>query len=234
MLPTFTHPTFEITIPSIDKAVAFRPFLVKEEKVLLMALETGLERDLVRAAKDLIKNCCTIELNPNELTVFDLEYLMLKLRAHSVNNISKVSYIDNEDGKRYDFEIDLLELEVTKPETDFKIKVTDTVGIVLKYPTIEIAEAVADVESEYEMIDTLIVKCIVQVWDEETVYDDFTEEELIVWIDQLPTDAYDKIRVFFDGVPKLTKTIKYKNEQGNEREIVLEGLLDFFTWPVAT
>lgn len=200
-----------------------------------MAIETGEDKELVRAAKTLIQSCCQVPIEPDNLTVFDLEYIFVQLRANSVSNISKVAYIDKEDNKRYDFEIDLLSLKVEMPEDPKnKIKVTDDVSILMKYPTIASTEAVANIDGEYEMLDALIVKCIDKIWDKETVYDEFTEEELTEWLDHLPTEVYDQIRLFFDTIPTLKHTLTYTNEKGTERSIELEGITDFFTWPVAT
>ena len=136
-LPKIKHPIYEFKVPSMGTKESFRPFLVKEEKVLLMAKSSEDPSDAMRAVKQIVNNCAISEsFDVDKLTIFDLEYLFLQLRAVSVSNIVKVSYRDNEDGKVYDFGIDLKEVDVEFPEGIEKvIRVTDDMGIVMKWPS---------------------------------------------------------------------------------------------------
>jgi hypothetical protein len=229
LLPEITIPLFEITVPSSKTVLTFRPYLVKEEKVILMAVESEEEADLVRACKQVLVNCCRTELDVDSLTTFDMEYLFLKLRAQSVNNISKLAFIDTEDEKRYEFDVDLDAIEVKLSETSNKIKAGEFT-IEMRYPTIKTAESILDAENEFVMMDKMIANCIVRIYDDENVYDEFTEEELLTWLDAQTTDTYDELRKFFESTPQLEHTIEYTNSKGSKRTIKLAGLPDFFHW----
>lgn len=230
-LPKIKSPVFEIVIPSINEPVDFRPFLVKEEKILLMA-QTGNDRDVVKAIKQIINNCClNDDINVNNLSVVDLEYIFIKLRARSVNNIVTVNYTDTEDSKDYKFDINLDEVEVTKPkEVSNKIQVTDEVGIIMSYPNASIIDDMGEFEDEMDVLNFFISKCMTQIYDENDVYvvSEYSEEELKDFIDSLDVKTFEKIREFFDASPKLNYTIEYKNSLGNDRKITLETLRDFF------
>ena len=230
-LPKIKSPVFEIVIPSINEPVDFRPFLVKEEKILLMA-QTGNDRDVVKAIKQIINNCClNDDINVNNLSVVDLEYIFIKLRARSVNNIVTVNYTDTEDSKDYKFDINLDEVEVTKPkEVSNKIQVTDEVGIIMSYPNASIIDDMGEFADEMDVLNFFISKCMTQIYDENDVYvvSEYSEEELKDFIDSLDVKTFEKIREFFDASPKLNYTIEYKNSLGNDRKITLETLRDFF------
>lgn len=231
-LPKIKSPTFEIVIPSINKGVDFRPFLVKEEKILLMASQSGNDRDIVKAIKQIINNCCTDDsLNVNDLTVVDLELIFLKLRSRSVNNVVDVAYKDSEDGQEYKFQIDLEEVKVVKPkEVSNKIQINDELGIIMSYPNASIIDEMGDFENEVDILNFFISKCMSQIYDEDNVYEvsEQTEEEVKEFIDSLDVKTFDKIREFFDASPKLEYVIEYKNSLGNDRRIVLDTLRDFF------
>jgi len=205
--------------------------LVKEEKILLMA-QTGNDRDVVKAIKQIINNCCLNEsINVNDLTVVDLEYIFVKLRARSVNNVVTVNYTDTEDSKDYKFEINLDNVEVTKPkEVSNKIQITDEVGIIMSYPNASIIDEMGEFQDEMDVLNFFISKCMTQIYDENQVYivTEYTDEELKEFIDSLDVKTFEKIREFFYASPKLNYVIEYKNSLGNDRTITLETLRDFF------
>ena len=234
-LPKLDKPTFEMTIPSQKKAVRFRPFLVKEEKILLVAQQGETEKDIIYAIKQVLTNCILdATFNIDKLTTFDLEYMFLKLRSKSVNNIIEVSYRDVEDDKVYDFEIDLDTIEVKYPETEIsnKIAVSDTVGIIMKYPSVTILDNIPENATSTDVVDYLIRSCIESIYDEETVYpvDEQPEEEVTEFLDSIDIESFNKIRNFLDNLPKLYHKLEYTNSLGNERTIELANLRDFFTW----
>lgn len=232
-LPKIDLPLFDVKIPSTGKTVMFRPFLVKEEKILLIAQQSGSDADIVRAIKQIIQNCVQDPIDIDSLAVFDLEYMFLKLRATSVNNIVKLAYRDTEDDKTYDFEVDLntIELDMDK-RVDPKIMVNDSVGIVMKYPDAGITNRMGEFEDEVDLMTFFIVNCIDTIYDEESVYpaSDYSEAELREFLDQLDVNTFDKIRQFFEGIPRLYHKIEYKNSFGNDRVIELNNLKDFFMW----
>ena len=233
-LPKLDKPLFDLEIPSKQTTVKCRPFVVKEEKILLMAQQAGQEKDIVLAIKQVLENCVQDPtFDSDDLTTFDLEYMFLKLRARSVNNVIEVSYRDNEDDKVYDFEIDLDTVEMMKPaEINNKIMVTDTVGIVMKFPSVKVLENTPENTSAPDLVEYLVRSCVDQIFDEDEVYlaSESTEAELQEFIEGLDVQTFQKIREFFDSLPSLYHKLEYKNANGNERVIELKTLSDFFTW----
>ena len=233
MLPKIKHPTFMFKIPSINKQLMFRPFLTREEKILLIAKSSEDKAEIFRAIKQIVNNCCLDDnFDIDKLTLFDLEYLFLQLRAVSVNNIVKVSYRDNEDKQVYDFEIDITKVEVEFPKNiDKKIMVDESVGILMKYPPASILDDNEFLKAGNETFFELVMKCVDKVFDSDEVYtaDSYTKKELEEFLDDCGIKTFEKIQEFMNNIPKLKHAIKYKNKMGNDREIVLDSLTDFFT-----
>lgn len=231
-LPKIEQPIFEMKVPSTGKTVKFRPFVVKEEKILLIAQQSGNDKEVVRAIKQILNNCLLDDINVEDLATFDLEYMFLKLRARSVNNLVKLAYRDTEDDKVYEFEVDLDEIEIEVKPTNNKIKVNDEVGIVMKYPAASITDELGEFDNEVDLLLFFVRKCIDQVYDSENVYpaSDSSEEELNQFIDSLDVQTFEKIREFFDSIPTLSHTLTYTNSKGSERSIELNNLKDFFMW----
>ena len=231
-LPKITYPQIMLTIPSSKKKVAFRPFLVKEEKILLMAKLSAEESDILIAIKQVVNNCALDEFDVNTISLFDLEYLFIQLRAASVNDTVQVSYRDNEDEKIYDFDIKLKDIEVNFPEkVDNKVSITDTTGIVLKYPNSSLYEDKEFLSSGEDSFFQLILRCVDKVYDENEVYEasQYSKKELEEYLENLDIKTFEKIQDFMVNQPKLSYVIKYKNSLGNNREIELTTLSDFFT-----
>lgn len=229
-LPKIDQPLFDLIIPSTGKKVEFRPFLVKEEKILLIA-QSGGDGEMIRAIKQIINNCVIEDINVDDLATFDLEYMFLKLRAKSVNNLIKLSYRDNEDEELYDFEVDLDKIEVEMPkDINPKIKINETVGMTMKYPSAGISDKISEFENEVELLTFFITNCIDTIYDEETVYvaSDYSAKELNEFLDSLDVSTFDKIREFFEKIPKMRHVINYTNKLGNERTIELSSIRDFF------
>ena len=231
-LPTIDQPIFEMKIPSTGKDVKFRPFLVREEKILLIAQQGGSDKEVIRAIKQILSNCLIDNIDVDQLATFDLEYMFLKLRARSVNNIVKLAYRDTEDDKVYDFEIDLDEIEIEVKPVNNKIKVNDEIGIIMKYPAASITDELGEYDNEVDLLLFFVRKCIDQIFDSENVYpaNESTEEEMNQFIDSLDVQTFERIREFFDSIPTLSHTLKYTNSNDNERVIELNNLKDFFMW----
>jgi hypothetical protein len=234
MLPKIDKPLVEILVPSLKKTLKFRPFTVKEEKILLIAQTERNDKNIILAIKQVINNCCQEpNFDINKLATFDLEYLFLKLRARSINNVIEVSYRDNEDDKVYDFEIDLDQVEMLQnADVPNTIAVNDTIGIKMKFPSINIIDDAPTDATAGDIVEYLIRNCIHSIYDNENVYpaSDYTPEELSDWIDNLDIETFNKIRVFFDNLPQMYYKIEYTNSLGNVRTIELTTLNDFFTW----
>ena len=230
-LPKIDTPLYEITLPVSKKKISFRPFLVKEEKVMLVGKEAGPKQQLI-AMKQVLD--ATIvkpkDLDVGELSMPDIEYLFIKQRARSVQNIVELKYRDKEDKKVYDFELDLDEIEPTfDPSHSNTIELTDKLGMELQEPTLNIMEKldITDLE-DASTVFKLISACTTKVWDEDEVYDDFTDEEMEEFLGQMDAQTFSKLKTFFDTAPKIRHELSYVNSEGNDRVIKLEGLSDFF------
>ena len=234
-LPKLNTPTYELEIPSTDEKIKFRPFLVKEEKVLMMALETKDNAQIVNAVKDIVSECTYNKLNINTMPMFDVEYIFLQIRSKSVGEVSKVKILCPDDKKTYtNVEIDLNEVKVqVEDEHTNKIELTDSMGMIMTYPNIDsfTENGIQDINAS-NMLD-VIGTCILQIYEDkgEKVYEakDQTKKELVEFIEQLNTKQFQDVQKFFDTMPRLKHTIKVKNPKTKKTsEVILQGLNDFF------
>ena len=227
-LPKLNSPVYEAILPSTEKVIKFRPFLVKEEKVLLTAMEDGSQTALMNAIKTILKNCVQGKINVDRLPLFDIEYLFLKLRSKSVGEISEIGLkcTDTECGGVNQISINMDEIEVNKPEGhNRKIMISDEIGVMMSYPVIKTAGITEEDGLE------IVKDCIEMVFTEEETHerDSFTKKELDEFIDSMDTKQFGKIKEFFDTMPKLHHTINYKCEKcGEDKEVTLQGLDSFF------
>jgi hypothetical protein len=236
-LPKLTTPVYETILPSTEKVIKYRPFLVKEEKLLLTALEDGDEKVIFNAVKQIIKNCVREKLKVEDLPTFDIEYLFLRLRAKSVGEKVTIGLKpfpcsqNEEELCKYttEVEINLEEVKVIKGEKhSSKIMITDEVGLKMKYPDMT---AVNIKGNETEAGMSLIKNCIEMIFTEEDTHErgTFSEKELDDFIDSLNTAQFTKIKEFFDTMPVLKHTAKYKcTTCGDEKETTIQGLNSFF------
>lgn len=233
MLPKIKHPIFEFEVPSTGKKEPFRPFLVKEEKILLMAKSSEDASDMLRAIKQVVNNCALNKsLDIDKLAIFDIEFLFIKLRSISVNNIVNVAYRDNEDEEIYDFDIDLNKIEVQFPEDINKlIEITNTMGIKMQYPPASLFDDKDFANSGDDAFYELIVRSIAMIYDGDDIYDpsDYTREEIESFLDEVGIETFEKIQAFLTKLPRLYYKLEYTNKNGNVRVIELTSLADFFT-----
>ena len=231
-LPTINVPTYELEVPSTKEKITYRPFLVKEEKLLLAAMETGEgEGDLVRALRQIITNCLETEIDINSLATFDMEYIFLNLRAKSVGEVAKVNVVCPDDGEtEVPVEIPLDEIHVTFTEGHTnKIELTDTIGMTMKYPDFTLASLQKNTGSEY--LFDMIKGCIAQITEGDTIYEriDFNDKELDTFIDSLSTKQLEGVQTFFETMPRLKHVVKVTNPKTKKKStVVLEGLDAFF------
>ena len=227
-LPKLNTPVYEAILPSTDKVIKFRPFLVKEEKVLLTAMEDGSQTALMNAIKTILKNCVQGNLDVERLPLFDIEYLFLKLRSKSIGEISEIGLkcTDTECGGVNQISINMDEIEVTKPEGhNRKIMISDEIGVMMSYPVMK----TSGITEEDGM--AIVKDCIEMIFTEEETHerDSFTSKELDEFIDSMDSKQFAKIKEFFDTMPKLQHTVNYKCEKcGEDKEITLQGLDSFF------
>jgi len=234
-LPILTTPTYELEIPSTEEKIKYRPFLVKEEKILLIAMESNDNAEIIQAVKTIVSECTFNKLDLGKFPMFDVEYIFLQIRAKSVGEISELKLLCQDDNETYaDVQVNLseIEVEVIDGHTN-KIELTDEMGIVMTYPSIDtFANTGAETITAANMI-TVISACILQIYDKngEEIFEakDSTQKELNDFIEQLNTKQFAEIQEFFDTMPKLTHTVKITNPKTKkESEIVLSGLNDFF------
>ena len=229
-LPQLNTPTYELEVPSTGVKISYRPFLIKEQKVLMIAQEQGGEKALLRAVGNIIKDCTmgTIE-NPEDLPTFDMEYLFLKIRGKSVGDKVELNLLCPDDEKtRVLTEVDLNEIKIEKGESTNTIQLSDEIGITMKYPTVKDLINFGNEKSTVKMTFDIVQSCTVNIFDANDVYEDFSRKELQDFFEQLNTEQFDKIQKFFDEMPKLKHTVKVKNPNtGVESDIVLEGLQSF-------
>lgn len=227
-LPKLNTPVYEAILPSTDKVIKFRPFLVKEEKVLLTAMEDGSQTALMNAIKTILKNCVQGNLDVERLPLFDIEYLFLKLRSKSIGEISEIGLKCTTEGCDCvtQLSVNLDEIEVTKPEGhNRKIMISDEIGVMMSYPVMK-------TEGIVEEDGMAIVKdCIEMIFtnDETHERDSFSSKELDEFIDSMDSKQFAMIKEFFDTMPKLQHTMNYKCVKcGEDKEITLQGLDSFF------
>ena len=234
-LPKLNTPTYELEIPSTDEKIKFRPFLVKEEKILMMALETKDNAQIVNAVKDIVSECTYNKLNINTMPMFDVEYIFLQIRSKSVGEVSKVQILCPDDKKTYtNVEIDLNEVKVQVEDGHTnKIELTDSMGIIMTYPNIDSfsENGIQDINAS-NMLD-VIGTCILQIYEDkgEKVYEakDQTKKELTEFIESMNTNQFKQVQAFFDTMPKLKHTVKVKNPKTKKSsDVTLNGLNDFF------
>ena len=237
-LPKLTVPEYEAILPSTEKVIKYRPFLVKEEKVLLTALEAEDDDIMADAIRQIVNNCVLEELDVFKLPTFDIEYLFLRLRAKSVGEKVTLGLrpwgCPNNEGKlcekSTEVEINLEEVKVIKDENhSSKIMLNDEIGVKMKYPDIKNINII-DADSAITGMN-IVRNCVDMVFTKDETFerDSFTDEELEEFIDSLNSDQFKKIKEFFDTMPTLKYTTKYKcGTCGEEKETILQGLSSFF------
>ena len=240
-LPKIVVMKHELTLPSSGEKITFRPFLVKEEKILMMALQGGEAKDMVRALKEIINNCVDKDLKVDTLPPFDLEYIFLQLRARSVGDVIPISYSIPEelckDGKKectFEIELNIDDVKIQKDKNHKDLIVlTDEIKLKMKYPDMEASVAMAGVEGA-EMVDKtfdIIGQSIEYIVDGEEMHKltDYTKKEADDFLNSLSTQHFKEIQTFFDTMPKLKHEITAKCKVcGKKNERVLEGMGDFF------
>ena len=236
-LPILETATYELTLPSSDVQVKFRPFQVKEEKVLLQALESQKQKQIVQALKDIISVCTFGQLNVDELATFDLEYVFLQIRSKSVGEIANLKVLCPDDKSTYaNVSIDISEVEVhVDDQHTNKIMVDEAknISIIMKYPTIASIDPTKDYSkgADTKVLFEMIGKGIYQISEGEKVHmaTDYTKEELDKFIESIPSGAFKQIQKFYETMPKLRHELEVENPKTKVKsKITLQGLTDFF------
>lgn len=242
MLPKLDIPIYEVKLISTGKTVRVRPFLVKEQKLFLMASESDDQKETVNVIRQVLKNCILDEVDVDNLPTFDLEFLFMNLRARSVEEVVDLRYKCNnthkdengEDKKcngSVEFKLNLLEVEPTiNPNHTNKIQLTDKLGVVLKYPTFEMIQKYETMNENDVMLNVLI-DCIDYIFDADNVYyaKDTPKEELVDFVDNLQQSHLEKIKIFFDTMPEIKKDVHFACPKcGYQEDIEIKGMQNFF------
>jgi hypothetical protein len=249
-LPKISLPIFELKLVSREEPVKFRPFLVKEEKLLLMALQDDDNENILKTIKQVINNCLVDDIDIDSIPIFDVEYLFLNVRARSVGEKVETAFLcqqvigttvdeDNEEvpvqcKNLMTVEVNLLHVMPPAASVQKRIQLTSTVGVHMKYPTIANFRNVEGLlfSEDNEQVYELIMDCCEYVYDETSIYytNETTKEEFYQFLESLTQEQFDKITDFFGSLPKLELDIEHKCEKcGFDHKLHLEGLNDFFT-----
>lgn len=246
-LPLIATPTYELTLPSNGETVKFRPFLVKEEKILLMALQGQDEKEMLEAIKQTVQACAVSKINADVLPTFDLEWFFLKLRAKSVNEVVDLAYrcrnkvtkelngapTEATCGNVVKYQVKIEDIKIkTDPAHSKQIKLSDTLGINMKYPTFQLAKKMTGrPEGKEDVNETLeaVAACVESVWDADNIYDQFTAKEIVAFLESMTQSQFRLIQGFLETMPKLEHDFTFTcGKCGYSDTVHLEGLASFF------
>ena len=239
-LPILETATYELTLPSSDVQVKYRPFLVKEEKILLLAMESEETAQVTKALKEIVHTCTFGTINVEALPTFDLEYIFLNIRAKSVGEVAKLKLLCPDDKETYaNVEVDLSKVEVQVDDNHSnEIMINDKIKMIMKYPTIDTVDPKLNVRSmKTQQVFDMITGCIHSIYDGEKEHNviDYSKDELNKFIENLDRKAFDKLNKFFETMPQLRHEIEVENPKTKVKsKIVLRGAQDFFVLPSLT
>ena len=232
MLPKLDTPTYRLTLPSTGDEIQYRPFLVKEQKILMMAQESEDDQQILDAVTSLVRTCTFDKIDANNSPMFDVEYIFLQIRGKSVGENVQLKLICPDDEKTsVDVEVDIndIAVQMTDNHTN-EIKITDTVKIFLNYPLLRDMKGILAETSQMQQIFSMLTKCVHEIHYGEQIFNkiDISEKDIDEFIDQLTTDQFKGITNFFDTMPKLRHVIPITNPKTKvESEVVVEGLASF-------
>ena len=223
-LPVLSHPTFELKVPSTGETIKYRPFLVREEKILLLAQASTETSDMFSAIEQVLQNCI-LDYDVSKFTTFDTEFVFLNLRANSVSQTANIRILDDETQEYVEVEVDLNDVKCELPELSKMIEINDEISIELRYPTYQDIIGVSD-----DIMQT-ITKCISRIYVKDgEVLDtkDFTEEEIDEFVNSIPSDGFNGMQQFFNQMPAVTLDVDYKVGRKKKTK-QLRGIADFFS-----
>lgn len=230
-LPKIDMPLYDLTIPSNGEKVKYRPFTVKEEKIMLMARESEDPKEIILAIKQIVNNCL-VGADINDLALFDLEYIILNIRSRSVDNVIKFEITDPDTEQQVPVELDLKNVEIQRDEEhDNVIKISDNYILYLKYPHIDdFFELMMDENASQEKQFEVLISCMDKLASDEEVYNfkDFSKQEVDEFVESLNADTLRDMKKFFDTIPTARHEIPYVNSNGDEKTFVIQGTQSFF------
>ena len=235
-LPSIETPRYELTLPSTDKVLQYRPFLVKEEKILLVAMESNNNKEILNATKEILRACTFEKIDVDTLPIFDIEYIFLQIRSKSVGEIAKFKMLCPDDKETYaDVEVDLTKVNVqVDDEHTNNVLIDDDrkLGIVFNYPTLGLTKAGFNIDStDIDTLFDIMTASIDNIYEGEKIYPskDSTKEEMKKFLEQLPQTAFVKIKTFFETMPQLRHSVEVENPKTKVKSTIeLKGIRDFF------
>jgi hypothetical protein len=242
MLPKIDVPIYDLVLPLSKKKIKYRPFLVKEEKILMMAMESEDDDSVLNAIKQIANNCSLSDIDVEDMATADLEYYFLHLRARSVGEVAELQYkcnnkVKDDAGEEktcnhlVKFDVNIFDIEPKiNPEHTNKIELSADLGVVMRYPSLKI---IADSEenTDTEKMMKILIACVDYIYDKDNIYyrKDIEESELVEFIDSMSREQFMKVQAFFDTMPKLTKELNFKcGKCGYTEKIEVEGIQNFF------
>lgn len=232
-LPKLDTPTYQLELPSNQQVVKYRPFLVKEQKILMMAQDADNKEDSYNMLSEIVDGCTFNNVDIKTMPIFDFEYLFMKIRCKSVGESTELSVLcpdDNETRVPITVNLDEIDVQVEDGHSNV-VGVNDSIKIVMRYPTVNDIKSVGEAETLNNVM-TLLKVCIHEIHDGDTIHNmiDVTSKELDEFIDSLPTETFEKMAIFFDTMPKLTHVIEVKNPKTEvTSEVVIQGMESFFS-----
>ena len=231
-LPKLDTPLYELELPSTGEKLQYRPFLVKEQKHLMLAMESDDPADMKNSLAEIITACTFAKVDPYKLPMFDVEYLFLKFRGKSVGEKIKLTVIcpdDNETEAEVDIDLAEVGVQLQADHTN-SISLSDKIKMIMRYPDLNDFSS-TEGDDETETVFKMIAKCIHEIHEGDTIHNkvDISDKELDEFVENLPTDAFEKVQNFFETMPKVRHVVKVKNPKTKKTgEVVLEGLENFF------
>ena len=233
-LPKLDTPTYTLELPSTGEEIKYRPFLVKEQKTLLILQESEDKRDIINGLQKIVTDCTFDKLNMSKMPIFDFEYLFLKIRCKSVGETAELNLTcpdDNVTTVPVTINLDEIDVQVTEEHTD-TIKITDNINMVLRWPTIhDVGDVEVTTDNLVDNVLALLKKCITQINEGDTIHNrtDMSSEELDEFIDSLPSDTCEDVGKYFETMPQLLHVVNITNPNTKvDSEIVIQGLESFF------
>ena len=231
-LPKLATPTYDLEIPSSKEKITYRPFLVKEEKLLLLAMETEKDEDIIHAIKTIINNCTFEKVNVDNMPLFDLEYIFLNVRAKSIGEVINLKLLCEDDGETYaDVEINLEDIKVSFNDKHTNlVELNDNVSIIMSYPQYNMMTT-PEGSSDTAYVFKIIKQSVSQIVEGETIHEkaDFSDKELDEFIESLTSKQFADIQNFFETMPRLRHEVKFKNPKTKKiNKMTLEGMQSFF------
>ena len=233
-LPKLDTPTYTLELPSTGEEIKYRPFLVKEQKTLLILQESEDKRDIINGLQKIVTDCTFDKLNMSKMPIFDFEYLFLKIRCKSVGETAELNLTcpdDNVTTVPVTINLDEIDVQVTEEHTD-TIKITDNINMVLRWPTIhDVSDVEITTDNLVDNVFALLKKCITKINEGDTIHNrtDMSSEELDEFIDSLPSDTFEDVGKYFETMPQLLHVVNITNPNTKvDSEIVIQGLESFF------